>query len=247
MNGLTVVIPDVHLPDHDRYATANLLEMIQAEQPARIVQVGDLLDLKAPSRWSKGKAEEYIGSVRNEVDHGIVFWQELRQAAGPDCEINWIFGNHDDRLRTYASAFAPALLDVLPSLPDLMKMEEQNIKVRAQPWRIEPGVSTIHGKLLDTKAAYSARKEMLRHGQSIVQGHTHRLGLVFETADRQRFGLEAGWLGDIRKVGGYLDFPGIANWQQGFGYLAVDGARVSPGVVPVHSRGRFSFHGRVYG
>jgi hypothetical protein len=64
----------------------------------------------------------------------------------------------------------------------------------------------------------SARKEMLRHNKSIVQGHTHRLGVIYETTDRTRFALEAGWLGDIRKAT-YLDFPGVANWQSGFGYF----------------------------
>jgi predicted phosphodiesterase len=247
VNGLTIIIPDVHIPHEDKRAISNLLDMIQREQPVRVVQVGDLLDLSAPSRWSKGRAEEYICSVRKEVDGGIKFWEQLRQAA-PHAELVFVHGNHDDRLRSYCATYAPALLDILPSLPELMKLDSFGVKYpKPQPYRIEPGVSCIHGKLLATSAGLSARKEMLRHGTSIVQGHTHRLGVIYETTDRQRFALEAGWLGDIRRAGTYLDFPGVANWQSGFGFLSVDNKTVSPGVVPVHERGRFSFHGHAYG
>jgi hypothetical protein len=55
---------------------------------------------------------------------------------------------------------------------------------------------------------------------------------MFETSDRTRFALEAGWLGDIRRAG-YLSFKGVANWQQGFGELRVIGNRVFPSVVRV--------------
>lgn len=247
MNGLTILIPDVHLPYEDKRAVDNLLHMIERENPARVVQVGDLLDMKAPARWSKGRAEEYICSVRNEVDRGVEFWRQLREAA-PRSELVFVHGNHDDRLRTYCATYAPALLEILPSLPELMQLDSFDVRYpKQQPYRIEPGVACIHGKLLHSTAAFSARKEMLRHGQSIVQGHTHRLGVLYETTDRTRFALEAGWLGDIRRAGSYLDFPGVANWQSGFGFLNVDDKRVTPGVVPVHERGRFVFHGHSYG
>jgi predicted phosphodiesterase len=247
VNGLTIIIPDVHLPYEDKYAVANLMHMIDTEQPDRVVQIGDLLDMKAPARWSKGSVDEYIGTVGDEVQAGVEFWRTLRQVAG-NAELVFVPGNHDTRLKTYCAQYAPALLPILPDLGKLMRLDEHNVKyVRTQPYQIEPGVAAIHGKLLDSKATYSARKELLRHNKSIVQGHTHRLGVLYETTDRTRFALEAGWVGDIRRAGSYLDFPGVANWQQGFGFLSVDGKRVTPGVVPIHEKGRFTFHGRSYG
>jgi predicted phosphodiesterase len=245
VNGLTIVIPDVHLPYHDKRALDNVFAMIEAEQPARVVQIGDLLDMKAPARWSKGRAEEYIGTVGEEVEHGKQFWSTLRGIA-PDAELVFVSGNHDDRLRTYCATYSPALLPILPSLPSLMELDQHGVKhQRTQPYKLEPGVAAIHGKLLHSQAGLSARKEMLRHGTSVVQGHTHRLGVIYETTDRCRFALESGWLGDIRRAGSYLDFPGVANWQQGFGWLDVDGKRVSPGVTIVE-RGGFTFRGRRY-
>lgn len=246
MNGLTILIPDVHLPYEDKWAVENLLTMIGDVQPERVVQIGDLLDMKAPARWSKGTAAEYCNSVADEAAAGEEFWRVLR-AAAPVAELMWLSGNHEDRLRAYVNTYAPALRDIVPSVAKLMKLDDHGVRhVKRQPHRIEPGVSAIHGKLLSSVAGSSARKEMLRHGTSVVQGHTHRLGVIYETTDRTRFALEAGWLGDIKHAT-YLDFPGVANWQSGFGFLHVDGKRITPGVVPVHEKGRFTFNGTAYG
>jgi predicted phosphodiesterase len=245
---LTLILPDIHLPYEDKYAIDSVLTMIDAVKPARVVQVGDLLDMKAPARWSKGTAAEYCNSVREEADAGVEFWTRLRQAAG-DAELVWVTGNHEDRLRNYVNAYAPALRDIVPSTAELMKLDSFGVKYpKQQPWTVAPGVSCIHGKMLAPHAGFSARKELLRHNpdRGIVQGHTHRLGVIYETTNATRFALESGWLGDIRRAGSYLDFPGVANWQQGFGFLEVEGKRVTPGVVPVFPKGRFSFHGRSY-
>jgi predicted phosphodiesterase len=247
VNGLTIVVPDVHLPYEDKRAVANLLTMIADVQPAQVIQVGDLLDMKAPARWSKGTAAEYCNSVRDEASAGIKFWRLLRQAA-PLAKLKFLMGNHEDRLMNYARNFAPALVDIVPSLPQLMELDKVGVEYpKLQPFKIVPGVSAIHGKLLRGTAGMSARKELLRHmpDVGIVQGHTHRAGIIYETTNRTRFALEAGWLGDIKKAT-YLDYPGVANWQQAFGYLFVDGKCVTPGVVPVHDRGVFSFNGRTY-
>jgi len=245
MSNLTLILPDIHLPYHDKYALANVFDMIEDVQPARIVQVGDLLDMKAPARWSKGKADEYCNSIANEAAHGQAFWEEL-SARAPYSELVWLAGNHEARLRAYVNDYAPALRDIVPSVADLMLLKNYGVKhITQQPWKIAPGVSAIHGKMLSSVAGSSARKEMLRHGTSIVQGHSHRLGVIYETTDRMRFALEAGWLGDIRKAT-YLDYPGVANWQSGFGYLYCSGNRVAPGVIPVFDKGRFSFNGKSY-
>jgi UDP-2,3-diacylglucosamine pyrophosphatase LpxH len=243
---LTLILPDIHLPYEDKYAVNNIFDLVNIETFDRIVQVGDLLDVKAPARWSRGKAEEYINSLGDEAEAGRQFWWKLRQAAGNSTELVWLRGNHEARLSSYVNNYAPALKSVVPSWRDLMDLDKHNVLSPAQPWKIAPGTIGIHGNLLAPKAGFSAHKEMVRHGQSIIQGHTHRLGVIHENTDRQRFALEAGWLGDIRKAT-YLDFPGVANWTTGFGYLHVDGKRVTPGVVQVHERGRFTFHGRTYG
>lgn len=85
----------------------------------------------------------------------------------------------------------------------------------------------------------------MRHGQSVVRGRTHRLGLGWDTADKQCFWLEAGWLGDIRKAG-YLDVKGVSNWQLGWVWLHVDGPKVTLGVVPVRQDGSFYYNGKEY-
>jgi hypothetical protein len=57
---LTLILPDIHLPYEDKYAVANVLHMISDVQPERVVQIGDLLDMKAPARWSKGTCRRVL-------------------------------------------------------------------------------------------------------------------------------------------------------------------------------------------
>jgi hypothetical protein len=40
---------------------------------------------------------------------------------------------------------------------------------------------------------------------------------------------------------------GIANWQQAFGILYIDGNKVTPKLVPIHSDGTFVVDGKVWG
>lgn len=244
MTELHIQIPDVHAPHEDKHAIRAILDMLRYEQPTGVFQSGDLLDTKAPARWSKGRAEEYVSSMRNEVDSGIRFWDNLRRAV-PNATLTWVSGNHEDRLRNYVNTYAPAIADIMPDMAELMKLGDFGVNVAPKPWDAFPGVRVIHGKLLDSTAGFSARKEVERHGMSIIQSHTHRLGLWFKTTDKTRFGLEAGHLCDIAQAS-YLDFPEVANWQQGFGYVYVDGNRVQPGIVHIHKGGRFTFNGRNY-
>ncbi len=245
---LKFLIPDMHIPYHDKRAWNNVLSCIEDVQPDEVCILGDFLDVLAPARWSRASAAEYAAGMDNEAAAGQTALRELRSAYGG--RVSWIYGNHDLRLRKYVSAHAPALVGIVPDIPELLEFEKHQVELKdPQPYMIAPGVGAIHGeKLASTQnaAGQSAYKERARHGISIVQGHTHRLGIGFDTTDRTRFWLECGWLGDIRKAGGYLSFPGVANWQMGFGYLYVDGSRVQPGIVPVDRQGRFWYNGVEY-
>jgi hypothetical protein len=88
-------------------------------------------------------------------------------------------------------------------------------------------------------------KELNRHGFSIIQGHSHRLGLIYKSTDKTRFAMECGWLGDQRKAS-YLSF-GVADWKMGFGLLTVSRDRAYPSLVSVDPGGGFVVEGQWYG
>lgn len=221
--------------------------MIEREKPTEVCILGDYLDMKAPARWSKGTADEYAADIMDEVEAGYRNLSSLRAVMGAR-KISYLLGNHEARLQSYLHRSAPALDGIVPTVRDLLRFDELDIVPAPRSYRVAPGVTAIHGeKLSSTQSAagQSAYKERMRHGTSIVQGHTHRAGLGFDTQDKTRFWMECGHLLDIKQAD-YLSF-GIANWQQAFGWLIKDGSRVTPGLTYVHPRGRFYFNGKHYG
>ncbi len=244
---LVVLWPDTHHHYQDQRAIDNLLRAIDKTQPAEVCLLGDFLDCKAPARWSRGTADEYAADLEVEAKAGRQTLEDLRTVY--DGRVTFLRGNHEARMANYVHSHAPALAGVVRMYGELLDFAKYRVEEMGQPYRIAPGVAAIHGEKLSStqnSAGQSAYKERARHGTSIVQGHTHRLGVGYDTSDRQRFWLEAGWLGDVKKAA-YLPFKGVANWQSGFGYLHIDGQKVTPGVVPIHAGGSFTFLGRRYG
>ena len=88
------------------------------------------------------------------------------------------------------------------------------------------------------------------HGKSVVQGHTHRLGLMTFTESsgykvgRTLYGMEVGNLMNFAEA---KYTKGTANWTQGFGILRIHGSRVAPQLVPIERDGSFIVEGKVYG
>lgn len=238
-----MLMPDTHAPYEDKRAVSVFITALATVQPAELMILGDFLDCKAPARWSRGLAEEYVFSLEEEAAAGIRILERIRAVyRGP---IRFLLGNHEDRIQNYIEKYAPALIGVARTVPELLEFERFGVELMDQPYGIAPGVRAIHGKRLSSTqqaAGQSAYKERMRMGHSIVQGHTHRLGVGWDTQERSRFWLEAGCLLDLRKAD-YLDFRGVANWQQGFAMLHVDGSKVWPEVVPIHG-GRAVLHGR---
>jgi hypothetical protein len=105
-----------------------------------VVQVGDLLDMKAPARWSKGTAAEYCNSVREEADAGIEFWRNA--AARRPATPNWCGSLATTRTgcAQYVNSYAPALRDIVPVVAELMRLDEFGVKhPKVQPWTDRTG------------------------------------------------------------------------------------------------------------
>jgi predicted phosphodiesterase len=237
--------PDTHAPYHDRRAVHVALEVVCDVQPDEVLLLGDFIDTKAPARWSKGRAGEFAADLPQELEAGKQILAELRSVHPRD--LTWIEGNHELRIRSYLHAYAPALLGVVPSFAELMEFDRFNVQYREQPYKVGPGVLAIHGnKMSSTQnaAGQSAYKERMRFGASIVQGHTHRAGLGYDTQERTRFWMECGHLLDIKKAD-YLDFKGTANWQQALGLIRVVGNKAFASLHYI-DKGTTVVEGRVY-
>lgn len=245
----TVLLPDTQIPYHDPRFLRALFRFIGDSQPDRVVHVGDFLDAPEPSRWNKGAAGEYAGTLQKSLDTASGLLGELRAVySGP---VVLKLGNHDRRIQDYVKRYAPALgpLRAL-EFEALIEAEKHSVEVVHDVYEVAPGWLVAHGDegSLSRIAGNTAAGLTTKFGASVACGHTHRAGLVPVTTGyngrvQSRFGLEVGHAMDVRKAG-YLK-GGSANWQQAFGILRVKGRTVLPELVPVVDR-RFVVDGAVY-
>jgi predicted phosphodiesterase len=248
-----VVISDTQLPYDDRKALKAVIGFIGDYQPDEVVHIGDLMDFPQPSRWNKGTAGEFEGSVFADCE------QAKRRFFGPlrdvyDGPIGVHEGNHDERARVYLSKYAPALAESGAfDIDVLLDFDSFGVTLLPEFYNVAPGWVTTHGHRgginLSQIAGNTALNAAKKFGTSVVMGHTHRMGIgsyTYGVAGSSRLvvtGMEVGNLMDMKKAG-YLK-GGTGNWQQGFGLLTVDGQHVKPEVVPI-SRGSFSVDGELW-
>lgn len=247
-----VVIPDLQVPDQDDRAVDSTYQFIERTLPDGILIVGDESDQPEPSRWNKGYAGEYAGTLQKGLDKTAAVLRGYRDALGPDKPIHLMRSNHGDRIRTYINRYAPALgsLRVL-DYGNLVGLDESGIEYHSRPFEFAPNWVLAHGdegSLIQT-AGGTALGLAKKWGKSVVCGHTHRAGvqhhhLVLNARiSRPIFGVETGHLMDMRKAD-YLK-AGSANWQQAITIIDVDGSHVVPTLIPIINR-RVVFDGVTY-
>lgn len=247
-----VVISDSQLPYEDRKATASLIDFIGTYQPDEVVHIGDLMDYPQPSRWNKGTALEFEGSVFQDSEYAkLKFLEPLRSVY--DGPVGVLEGNHDERPRVYHAKYSPALAESDAfDLPTLLDFEGYGINLLPDFYKFAPGWVMIHGhkpKLsLSQTAGVTALNAGIKMGTSVIMGHTHRLGAVSKTVGfggegSTTTGVEVGNLMDM-KLAGYLK-GGTANWQQGFAVVTVDGEHVKAEPIPISGK-KFVVDGKVY-
>jgi predicted phosphodiesterase len=250
MSKRIVVIPDTQLPYHDRKALKSVIKFIGDYKPDEVIHIGDVMDFPQPSRWTKGTAGEFEGSVFADCEQAKrTLFEPLRKVF--DGPIGVHEGNHDERPRTYLSKYAPALAESGAfNIETLLDFREFDVKLLPEFNKIAPGWITTHGHrgqiALSRVAGNTALNAAVKFSTSVVMGHTHRMGVLSKThgyagnITSQVTGMEVGHLMN-QKLAQYLK-GGTGNWQMGFGILTVESGYVKPELVPI-SRGRFTVDG----
>ena len=241
-----VVVSDLQVPFHSPKAVKNLAAFIKKWKPDEVLCVGDEIDFQTISRWSSGK-DEWSGSIGRDRDlcADILYDLKVTQLSR---------SNHGQRLYTSLMKRLPGLIGA-PELEieNFLRLPELGIKYHHAPYQI-PGTNWImvHGDEQATKpqGGLTALEAAKRHGKSVVCGHTHRQGISSYTASSngsvvsQLTGFEVGHLMDTKQA--YYT-KGTFNWQQGFGIMYVDKAKVQPICVPIERDGSFIVEGKIYG
>ncbi len=216
----TLVIGDIHIPQHDQVSVDLVLRWVRDHQPDEIILNGDVLDCYEISRFKQPGSPG--PGLAEEIRQGRAFLAELRGAAGPRCRIQWIEGNHCFRFRSYIANEAPTLagLDHNVTLPGQLHFEEHGIEfieATGERWfstyvEAAPGILVGHFSKTSINAGYAAKGLLDKHGVSLITGHGHAMGTSHRTHYAGPiFGYEGGCLCDLAPP--YCE-PG--HWAHGF-------------------------------
>jgi hypothetical protein len=283
---VTGLLPDVQIgywrdvdtgvltPMHDGPAIDVAMQIMQAVNPWRIVQLADYLDLAEMS--SKfAPHPEFANTTQASIFYGHNLMGECRVIVGPDGEVYMLDGNHDDRLgrmvlnnakaalRLRKATDPPASWPAL-SVPSLLALDEIGVQFipgypaaslkLADGNGIQTPLYATHERGLDVVKAARAQR------QSYVQGHTHRVAHHSETYDLDGGAVEVEVfsLGSLcRNDGGVPSTKGAINhrgvpikrmesWQHAVGVLTVDeGGGWDVQVVRIRE-GRAIWQGQVF-
>lgn len=212
--------PDSHYPFVNKEAEAAMIEFAREHKPDFIIQVGDLLDCYAASKFPRSqniytpKEEERLG-----IEMAHKAWKELREAC-PEAKCYQLMGNHDVRM----------LKRTLESLPIAEHWIEKYFK---ELFTFE-GVETI----FDTRQELEIAGILFTHGflssgshkdyylKNVIHGHDHKLYVQHRRIHGENiFEMSCGFIGDVEAKALSYTPSKLANFQLGFGWVDEWGAR----------------------
>lgn len=212
-----------HKPTHDRDAWEAAL--VLAPTVDRVVLLGDMLDLPALGKYAHGN--DLRGQTRKAIEE-TRWWLE-RMRAATDVPIEYIFGNHEERLTSSFQKFCPDLDDVF-TLQGALGLDELDITAHAPygtDFRYRSVVFT-HGDKHATHGGQTAAKYLTTASPlSVVYGHCHKAEIAWKTPPygRPKFACSPGTISTAGLVPGS---SARSDWQQAFGLIHFDGKEAWP-------------------
>lgn len=236
-----VVLNDLQIPFHDRRVVDRLvLPFVESLKPYGILLNGDIVDCYAISDYTKDPLMKK--DLLREI-HEVGRLMARLQKTGAR-ELIWLGGNHEDRLRRYLWQHAPELTMPATSFEELFRVGAHGFTYRPYGACHRLGKLIVtHGDLASKHSAYTARMMFEKYGNSILMGHTHRLGVFYRRdVNGVHAAYENGCLCMLQAE--YAQHP---NWQQGFSVVHVDkGGLFNVQQIPILNRSRFYYGATCY-
>lgn len=211
---------DLHFPHHEEDLVSAMLGVVQRVKPHLVIIGGDLYDLSLLSRWeiqrraktAPGRLYQMIRSDLKRVEDE--FLRPLREAAGPECVIRFIEGNHDERLRKWL--VDDDLAEGIEMAKEWMGFERHGVIWHPRcGFLLRPDFLVRHGATTVTNAAKKEQDDT-RCGGWIGHGHRKRMWHTDMPDTGRR--LET-WMSPVMCRKDYDYGPGesgLAPWPQGF-------------------------------
>jgi len=211
---IAAIIPDAHIPYHDKQCFNTMLLALQDIKLKEIVVLGDFGDFYSVT--SHGKHPTMVDTLIQEVE-AVNDHLDLLDGLFPHVKKVFLAGNHEHRVERYLLNNAPALFGIT-SIEFLLQFNTRP-NWTFVPYTKRQKYSVLGTSLIARHEPYSmsSAKASLRNCLSnLVYGHIHRIE-EFNTVDimgNTLVNYTPGWLGDDRydKVFGYC----APKWQKGF-------------------------------
>jgi len=179
---LVMVLPDLHVPHHDKHALACALRVHEIMKPKRTVILGDWLDCEAWSQHpvSSRAQERAMTFFEGEVEPCRKILKKLEENTE---EIIYLEGNHEFRVERLVTSMKGVMLDVADLVsPQRLLSRDRDKQFTYIPYiptggvlphyRIAKDLIAVHGWSFARHAA-AKHLEIAKH-YSVVFGHIHR-------------------------------------------------------------------------
>lgn len=176
-DGVWIVEPDKHMPDHDPRVSRIILELIHWIRPTGYVNLGDLLDVPQLSTHEKGPTS----ALMDDIAIANSYLDDIENTLPRGSEIHLLEGNHEYRLDRYHMRNAKETMKLAKDWPTFYLFPER-IKRRRCKWfhhryndwdSLRIGNTVLHhGFYYDKNTAFSNLGRY--RGINFIQGHNHR-------------------------------------------------------------------------
>ena len=238
---VTMFLSDTQGYKMDKKAYSSTLAFIPSlndgKGPDEVILGGDIVDFDDVKRYRKDpRVRVRLADEINFVKTKII--EPLMTTVGDACSVVYLEGNHEDRLHRYLCDNAPELYEVIGDIPRVLELAKEGIYYETERYPVSRKLVAVHGNIVRAYSCFSAKATMMKYKTSVIMGHTHRMGMYYESGDagREWVAIENGHMMDMA----HCDYvAGPANWQQGFtviyvydnGWFHAEQAKIMNGAV----------------
>jgi len=208
-NSKVFIIGDAHFPFHSPDAYNKMMALIKKEKPTHVVQIGDLLDQYAFSKYSRSLEITPHQEIKDGLAYATTMWKTIQKML-PKTKCYQILGNHDVRM-------AKRISEKLPELESFVTYKElykfKNVEVmQSDRDHIEiDGVVYVHGWL--SKSIDHAK----HFNKPCVHGHRHRP--VVEVDRPGLWSMDVGFMADESSLPLQYTQSKITKWTMACGLV----------------------------
>lgn len=249
---LVAIVSDIHFDLHDQPSWLAFKRWYKDVKPAKLVVLGDFLDLGMMSRYVQGANDPLFAIPQIQM-----FVKEMNQLVdyNPANKIIVVEGNHDERWTKVVLGAVPHVFKDAIGLTLREQCYSQGLSPEIEWLKEDTLISGVkcgpfilrHGHNQQSRFGggkhLAANRLMKTMGVSEVFGHHHRAQMMCQTA----LGKTAIAIANPCMTGNH-EYNKDPDWQRGFTVLELygpDNCYATPHVI-VMNNGHFAWNGKVY-